>query len=93
MKERIKFTEIIVILAILAVLVIAVWSVVHYCFTVPATKERSPIVTKKELRIMDEAKARHGDYTQIITGRAIYLDRIGENGKPERVWVVRRRIQ
>ena len=50
-----------------------------------------PIVTKEELRIMEKARKRHGNYTQIITKKAIYLERIGESGKRERVWIVRRR--
>jgi len=58
--------------------------------SLPRPYAKPPMPTKSELRIMEKAKTRHGNYTQIITTRGIYLERISKKGKPERVWVVRR---
>jgi len=79
--------------AIIAFLVILIYglAVVLLWDSFPRPYEKPPIATKEELRIMEKARKRHGNHTQIITRKEIYLERISQDGKPERVWVVKRR--
>jgi len=87
MKDRIKFTysEILIMLVILTVLVIAVWSVIHYCFAATATgeimqhrqiEEVSKYIASPKIK---ELMEKHGPgYLYEIEGGILYLHRNGE---------------
>ena len=57
----------------------------------PRPYERPPEPTKAEERLMEKARKRHGNYTQIVSIEGIYLERKGRGGKMERVWIIRNR--
>ena len=75
MKERIKFTysEIIIMLAILTVLIIVIWSVVHYCFAARTTGE---IMQHRQVK---ELMMKHGpSHLYEIERGILYLHRDGQ---------------
>ena len=77
MKERIKFTysEIVIILAILTVIAIVIWSVVHYCFAASGTGE---IIQHRQIEIK-ELMMKHGPgYLYEIDKGILYLHRDGQ---------------
>ena len=84
MKERIKFTysEILVMLAILTVIVIVIWSVVHYCFAARVTGE---IMQHRQVEIK-ELMMKHGPgYLYEIDKGVLYLHRDGQKIEVGRV--------
>ena len=87
MKERIKFTysEILVMLAILTVIVIVIWSVVHYCFAARITGEimQHRSIEKVSRHIaspeIKELMMKHGPgYLYEIDKGILYLHRDGQ---------------
>jgi len=87
MKERIKFTysEILVMLAILTVLIIVVCAVVHYCFASTATGEimQHSQIEKVSRHIaspkIKELMEKHGPgYLYEINKGVLYLHRNGK---------------
>jgi len=86
MKHKAKWA-ILVALAILAYGLAVFW----FWYSIPLPYEKPPAPTKSELKIMEKSRYKHGDYTQIITAEAIYLERKGKGGKLERVWIARER--
>ena len=87
MKDRIKFTysEIVIILAMLTVLIIVIWAVVHYCFASPATGEimqhRSIEKVSRQIASPEikELMMKHGPgYLYEIDKGVLYLHRDGQ---------------
>lgn len=78
--------------AIAAILLILAYglAVIWFWRSLPQPYEKPPGLSKSEEQLMERARKRYGNYTQIIAVGGIYMERKGRNGKQERVWVVKR---
>jgi hypothetical protein len=78
---------------LIAFLILLAYGLAVFLFwdNLPRPYERPSKPSKAEEKAMEKARKRHGNYTQIITNAGIYMERIGKDGKPERVWILKRR--